>query len=283
VSAATANRNTRTRPGEREIIPVAASTTIYSGTMVCKNASGYAVPAADSPGLEFAGLAVDAADNSSGSAGDVNVTVEKAPLVCWAHSGIVQADEGKEIFAADDQTVQEAGGHVFVGRIAEYVSATEVWVDHRPAYNARVPSNSPLRVFCGEVDCENASEVVQLIPARANHGGLVVVAAFAVVTEQFGGDTEDQGVVTLYDSADASLNLTFTPADAGADAINDIIREAGSADDVITATSGDAGAVVGAGKGVYAKVTTAVSGASAAGKLKVVVIAAALAARTVDS
>jgi len=283
VSATTNNRHTITHAGEREGIPVAAATTIPSGVLVAKNAAGYAVNAADLPGLELAGISQERVDNSAGDAGDKTIIVEKAAVARLFHSGITRADEGKEVFVADNQTVKEAIGHVFAGRVFGYISSTEVDVDLRPAYRTRMPSAQPLIAVCAELDCENANETVQLVPARANNAGLALVHAAAIVTEVFAGGTEDQGIVTLYDSAGTSLNISFTATDGGADALNDFIQEGGSADTLVNAKSGGAGCVVGAGKGVYAKVTQAVTGTSKAGKMKVVAIFAPLAAPAVDA
>jgi len=283
VSATTDNRHTVTRAGEREVIPVAAATTIPSGVLVARNAAGYAVNAADLPGLELAGISSERVDNSAGSAGDKTVTVEKAAVARLFHSGIARADEGKEVFVADNQTVKEAISHVFAGRVFGYVSSSEVDVDLRPAYRTRMPSAQPLISVCAELDCEVADQTVQLVPARANHGGLALVHAAAIVTEVFAGGTQDQGIVKLYDSDDTDLNVSFTPADAGADALNDFVQEGGSADTLVNAASGDAGCVVAAGKGVYAKVTQAVSGTSAAGKMKIIAVFAPLAAPAVDA
>lgn len=120
-----------------------------------------------------------------------------------------------------------------------------------------------------EFDCETGIDSAThiLLPAAANAGGLVIVDGFAIVTEVFGGATEDQGIVTVTDT-DANSLFTLTPSNLGADAINDVI--VGTS--LPGAVTGDAAKVVAAGKGIEASVTQATSGSGAAGKMKVVLI-----------
>lgn len=60
-------------------VPVKASTTIYAGTLVCVDASGWAVPASDTANLRIVGFAAKRADNSTGSNGDISVSVSRRP------------------------------------------------------------------------------------------------------------------------------------------------------------------------------------------------------------
>ena len=89
------------------------------------------------------------------------------------------------------------------------------------------------------------------------------------------GGSVAQPVVTLYDSNDASLNVAITPS-ASPDVLGALIRPAGTAYTAERAASGSPCALVGAGLAVYAKITTPTSGAGAAGKIKIVAIAAEL-------
>lgn len=120
-----------TRYGSQKIdsYPVAASTKIYQGTMVCINASGYAVPAANTVNFVFVGVARDQADNSSGANGAINVKVDRKGVVSMISAGLAITDVGKDLFAADDQTVTLTEGYVKVGRLERYTSATEALVD----------------------------------------------------------------------------------------------------------------------------------------------------------
>lgn len=88
-------------------IPVAASTTIYQGALVCYNTSGYAVPAADTSGFRIAGVATAQVVNS-GSAGDKTVVVERGQLEKIATAVVNLADSGGDCVVADDATVTDA-------------------------------------------------------------------------------------------------------------------------------------------------------------------------------
>ena len=100
---------------------------------------------------------------------------------------------------------------------------------------------------------------------------MLVRSAYAVVTEQFAGSTQDQGIVTLQDSAGSSINITFTAADAGADAVDDAILNGGSDNTLNEAASGEALAIIPAKKGLKAVVTQTTSGGTPAGKMQIVV------------
>lgn len=130
--------------------PVAASTKIYYGTMVAVNSSGYLVPAADTSGLSFVGIAQPntpggVADNSAGaSGGEVSCPVapimDQAPGQRWSVLNCSGADHtwiNQHVFASDDHTVTLAGGStnkVGVGKVIEVISATAVKVDHLASF-----------------------------------------------------------------------------------------------------------------------------------------------------
>jgi predicted RecA/RadA family phage recombinase len=129
-----------------------------------------------------------------------------------------------------------------------------------------------LRPVVFEFDTETDATEHVLIPASQNPNGLLILAIYGVVTEVFGGASEDQGIVTVKDGDGNSL-ATLTPTNAGADAIGDVIVGTGK---VLGATTGDAIKTVAAGKTVTGIVSQATSGASAAGKMKVYVLATPL-------
>lgn len=136
-----------------------------------------------------------------------------------------------------------------------------------------------LRPFVYEFDCETGvdSAVHTLIPAYMNPTGLMLLSITGYVTEVFGGASEDQGVITIKNTAGSPATLsTLTPSDAGADAIGDVIQAAGAANAIYSVT-GVAVKQVAAGLGVTGAVTTPTSGASAAGKVKVFILAVPLA------
>jgi hypothetical protein len=127
------------------------------------------------------------------------------------------------------------------------------------------------RPFVYEFDCQTLidADVHTLIPAWMNKSGLLVLAVYAIVTEVFAG-TEDQGIVTIKDTAGTPNTIcTLTASDSGADAVGDVI--VGTAK-ILGGTTGDAVKSVAAGLGITGAVTQATTGA-AAGKMKVYVLA----------
>lgn len=115
--------------------PVAASTTIYKGALVCENTAGYAVPAADTASYRFLGIAEEKKDNASGSAGDLTVKVSmpaggaQAKLTCV---GAAQTDVGEVAYVTDDASAgtpgTDPGNTVVLGRAVEFVSSTSMWI-----------------------------------------------------------------------------------------------------------------------------------------------------------
>lgn len=128
-----------------------------------------------------------------------------------------------------------------------------------------------IRPFVYEFDFETTAGtgtgVKTLLPAWMNRHGLLFWAAYGIVTEVFGGASEDQGVVTLKDTAGTPNTLgTITAANAGADAIGDIIYATNSA---LKASDGAAIKTIAAGNGITGTITQLVAGAGEAGKIKV--------------
>ena len=111
--------------------PVAGSALIFKGAIVMGNASGFLAPMSPAVDITFQGMAYEKADNSNGSAGDINCKLLREGLFEMAGSGFTQADVGKVVYASDDQTVSTTQGvnEVAVGKIAQVVSATKVYVD----------------------------------------------------------------------------------------------------------------------------------------------------------
>lgn len=134
MAALTADRQTPHKgEGKVQELPVAASTVIYKGSIVSINSSGYAIPGADTASTIVAGIATKGADNSSGSNGDVKVDVLYEVRVKLAGQTLAQADLGAPLFVVDDQTVDASAttNNIPCGRLAEFVGASEGWVDLR--------------------------------------------------------------------------------------------------------------------------------------------------------
>lgn len=100
---------------------VEASEIIYAGSIVMLGTSG--IEAANAGTQPCLGIALEQADNASGSAGDVRCQV----LVggCWEHdvASTTIANIGDNVFASDDQTlVLTATSNALFGIILNFIS-----------------------------------------------------------------------------------------------------------------------------------------------------------------
>jgi len=95
-------------------VKVAASTKIYGGSMVAVNSSGYAVPASNTAAQRVIGICKKLADNSSGSAGDIQVEVQQGvfyfPCPTSGANQILQADLFSIAYASDDNNLSKTDG-----------------------------------------------------------------------------------------------------------------------------------------------------------------------------
>jgi len=108
--------------GDVNELPVAASTTIYEGSAVGDNGSGYARPL--QAGDPFRGFAEAKVDNSTGSAGDKNVRVLTRGKIKASISGLAITDVGADIYMSDDGTfTKTAGSNTRIGVVHRWVSS----------------------------------------------------------------------------------------------------------------------------------------------------------------
>ncbi len=132
MAALTSDRNTEYSLGDLLSMPVAGSTRIFAGSLVCIGEDGYAVPAADTAGLLFAGVATAQADNRNGEDGDVRVVVRRRGRYRFNYQGsLTQAGLGARVYAVDDQTVDAANGvsnDLRVGVIDRIEGSGECWL-----------------------------------------------------------------------------------------------------------------------------------------------------------
>ena len=130
---ATAPRNTRRREGLYARYPIAGGVKIYQGTLVCLNASGYAVPADDAVGYKFVGVATETIDNTSGSDGDTHIKVVRKGTFAFSKVSPSLTDIGNPFYVKDDSTVRDAAdatNDVLVGVCVDIDASTgEVWVE----------------------------------------------------------------------------------------------------------------------------------------------------------
>jgi hypothetical protein len=134
MAALTADRNTPSRAGKDFSFPVAATTKIYAGAIVCVNASSLATKGVTGTGLKTVGVAQALADNSAGLASAINVDVRRG-VFRFANSSagdaIALADVGATCYVVDDQTVAKTDGtgtRSAAGTIRS-VDADGVWVE----------------------------------------------------------------------------------------------------------------------------------------------------------
>ena len=128
--APSSNRLTKEREPGITSYPVYQSTTIYEGSMVALNSSGYLVPAADAAGNKVVGKADEMVDNASGASGAKYCRVKSGRQFLFAATSITQAMVGKAMYVVDDETFDDVGGtnYIKAGKLTEYVSATSGWI-----------------------------------------------------------------------------------------------------------------------------------------------------------
>jgi hypothetical protein len=130
----TKDRNTQRRDGVQFNDPVAASTRIFAGSLVCLNAAGNAVPGSLSATLKARGVAQEQVDNRDGAAGALRIESRRG-LFQFANSAstdeITRADIDNTAYIVDDQTVAKtsATDTRSVAGIIRDVDAGGVWVE----------------------------------------------------------------------------------------------------------------------------------------------------------
>lgn len=132
MTALTKDRNTPKRDGDFRVDGVAASTTIFAGALLMRNAAGYLTKGATATGCVGVGRAEEAQDNSAGANGAALVKYRPGifRFVNLPADLIDQADVGKLCYIADDQTVAATDG-TGTRSPAGFVDALEdgsVWV-----------------------------------------------------------------------------------------------------------------------------------------------------------
>ena len=116
------------RAGDQLTLGVAATTRIWQGGIV-EIAGGYAQSATAGAGKRYYGVALTTADNRTGAAGDVTVTVRRRGAVYMQVTAGDKPVIGDLAYIIDDSTVAAtAGGRSALGRT---IGADDdgVWVD----------------------------------------------------------------------------------------------------------------------------------------------------------
>lgn len=134
MAALTADRNTPEKVDANiRDLPVKASTTIFAGSLVCLDASGWAVPGATATTLVAVGRAEQKVANS-GANGALNVRVRRGVYRFGNSTStdlIARTEIGKDCYIVDDQTVAKTNGSTtrsVAGKVFD-VDANGVWVE----------------------------------------------------------------------------------------------------------------------------------------------------------
>lgn len=130
----TADRNTPQWLGDLREGPAGASTNIFAGALVMRNASGFLVRGAVATGCFGVGIAEAPCNNSAGANGAQNVRYRTGVTVRFRNATagdlIVQADVGGIAWILDDDQVARTNGTNTRSRagIIEAVDSQGVWV-----------------------------------------------------------------------------------------------------------------------------------------------------------
>lgn len=111
-------------PKWKNALPVQASSTIYAGSAVSIDTGGEVGPLSSSE-TGFYGFAAEGADNSSGSAGDINCEVYTAGEILLTITGLDDNnDVGDVVYASDDNTftLTSASTNIAIGKVSEIKS-----------------------------------------------------------------------------------------------------------------------------------------------------------------
>lgn len=113
------------RDGKVRGIGVAASKTIYEGTLVYLDAGGDATDVKVDANTVFAGIARETVDNSSGADGDKDVEVWTDGVFELTSASLAAADVGVAIYGSDNATTTKTStGAPQVGTLVKVISAT---------------------------------------------------------------------------------------------------------------------------------------------------------------
>jgi hypothetical protein len=126
MAALTADRRTLIKNRTEQIsLPVAATTKIYAGSMVAKNAAGDAIPATNTAGLLVVGWADEYVDNTAGAAGDKRIKVGSG-VAGFANGGsVTKAHVETTVMVVDDQTVNPTASNSVKAGILKEIDPTD--------------------------------------------------------------------------------------------------------------------------------------------------------------
>jgi hypothetical protein len=168
MTALTEGRNTPSRAGEATQGPVAAAVCCYEGGIAVRDSAGNLKPGVTATGLVAVGVFAARADNSSGSAADINADCARGVFRFGnssAGDAIAKAEIGDVCYIVDDQTVAKTSdtNQRSPAGIVQDVDAEGVWV--AIGYDALVAPAGAL------LAASNLSDLNAAATARGNLGG----------------------------------------------------------------------------------------------------------------
>ena len=129
MAAVSTDQVTRQRGSDRASHPAKASTLHYEGVMAFLNA-GLAEAGINSGNNKFAGIVARKTDNSAGADSALAVEVFRKGHFLLTGASLAIGDVGATVYATDNYTITKTStNNVAVGKIVNFVSSTQVWVD----------------------------------------------------------------------------------------------------------------------------------------------------------
>lgn len=115
--------------GDLGDFPVIAADIIYEGAAVGEDGTGYSRPL--QAGDAFQGFCLEHANNSTGSAGDINVRVRRRGRVVLDIAAIgITSNDHPPVYASDDGTFTlTRGSNSFIGVVDHWVSTGKAVVE----------------------------------------------------------------------------------------------------------------------------------------------------------
>jgi hypothetical protein len=133
MTAQTANRWDKRSVGDVRAYGIDGGATyhIYKGSAVALDTTGYARPGANTAAFRFVGVAQEEWHQTATAADGTNeIKVWRRGLFTFVGSSLAITDIGRPVWLTDDQTISLTQTNVGpIGKIADFVSATEVIVD----------------------------------------------------------------------------------------------------------------------------------------------------------
>lgn len=200
MTALTADRNTPARAGDDFAPPVKGATLIHAGSLLCRDADGWAVPGSTALGLVPVGCARQRIDNREGLDGDLRVPTRRG-VFRWANSAgdaITQAEIGDSAYIVDDQTVAKTDGGGTRSRAGIIIDVDDIGVWVLTGYGLNDAPGGAL------LAANNLSDVGNKSTTRDNLGVAEKLGAPAFVVGAEAADAINVAI-QLKDSAGADL------------------------------------------------------------------------------